>query len=412
MKLNNKGFSLIELILVLGIFIVVMLMMSSSFETILGKSGQQMKSATTDTEGMVGLEVLRSDLERSGFGLPFSFAVTPSNPFDETTVSPVTDITSSSFNEITPRAIQAALVPAGKKIIDGSGNSNAGAAYLVIKATNVAQNDTGKKWSYVTYQSSGTSNTSYVAPWSSGAAADNFTTGERVITLNSTFDSAGNPDKRLAMDGSTSPVKFFYALSGVPSLVPSAQVQPYSDAFKPSDATQLSIVYGVDPGTDLRMPYNRADYYVKKPATVPASCNPGTGVLFKAITQHADGSMLEYPLLTCVGDLQVEFELDRNNDGNIAYSPTLTATDGVTPLSAADIRAQLKNIRVYILSHEGKKDGNYSYSGASVQVGDPARPASSGRTLDAAAMTSLFGGDWQNYRWKVRTIVVHPKNLD
>jgi prepilin-type N-terminal cleavage/methylation domain-containing protein len=419
-KLNNKGFSLAELLVVMAIFIVVMVMITTSFDNILKRTGQQIKGATTDTQGLVGLELLRSDLENAGFGLPWSFTVTPTAAFTETTATPVTGITSSSFNDITPRALAVGYAPAGSAMLNGAVNStNPKTAYLVIKATNIANNDTGKRWSYVNYEATTTagvtSNSSYIYPWPT--TSDNFDPNARLITINSTFTTAGLPDKRLAMDSSSPTPSFFYRIGTAPSYSPLVKVVPPSDFFKPSDASQLFLVYGVDSGSDLRMPYNRADYYVKKAATMPASCNPGTGILYKGVVQQQDGAFVEYPLLICVGDMQVEFKfVDPQNDANVRYSPTLTGSNGVTPLSAEDIRNQLKEVRVYILSHEGRKDTGYSYSAdtpaGALQVGDPSRSSSSGRMWQASEMQNSFGADWRNYRWKVRTIVVQPKNLD
>ena len=90
---------------------------------------------------------------------------------------------------------------------------------------------------------------------------------------------------------------------------------------------------------------------------------------------------------------------------------TLRAQVQSTVASPSLLRQRLKLVQVYILSHEGKKDRSYSYPRDSIQIGDRARQTSSGRTLSAADMTSLFGVDWRNYRWKIYTIVTRPKNL-
>jgi hypothetical protein len=415
-RLNNKGFSLVELVVVMGIFIGVMIMISASFESILGTAGHMVKSVETNTEGIIGLEMLRRDVEHAGFGLPWTI---PSPPppavgFPETSAGldyPVKGITASSFQTIesagAPSAIRTAVAgQSGKKILDGSANTNPGTAYLVIKSTNVALNDTAKKWSYVSYQDTAGTNTSFIKPW--GTVADDFVTGEQVITISSTFDATGAPDKKLVKNGTA----FSYTISGATPYQPTG--------FQPTDGTQQYLVYGIDPSAALTMPYNRADYYIKKPDSTPAQysipthCNPGTGVLYKGVVpQGSTTTFTEYPLLNCVGDMQVEFELDPGNNGNITYSPDLIGMD------AATIRSKLKNVRVYILAHEGKKDRNYTYPNSLIKVGDPARPSSSGRTWDGTdgcsgdnCMQTVFGTDWKNYRWKVYTIVVHPKNLD
>lgn len=405
--MKDKGFTLIELVLVMGMFIGIMLVISASFEKITRTAGQQVKSAETSTEGIVGLEMLRSDLEHAGFGLFWSFPsgyVSPGN-YAEVSNSPVQGVDSTLFNDAVPRAVQVRLTPAGNKIIGGASNTNPETAYLVIKSTRVALHDTAKKWAYVDYHPAGASE---IRSWV--GTADNFVTGETVITLNNTFTTAGAPNKILAM---TSTNSWYYAMPGTPP------VQPSDIAFKPGDASQLFVAYGVNPPNSiLRMPYNRADYFIRRPAPndanykIPESCNPGTGILFKGGVRQADGKIVEYPLLNCVGDLQVEVELgDATNATATTFSPGESFTSDAS-VDASAIRDQLKNVYVYILAQEGKKDPGYSYPNNAIQVGDPARPASSGKHRDSAWMSDKFGTDWRNYRWKVYTIAVHPKNLD
>jgi Prokaryotic N-terminal methylation motif len=391
---KDKGFTLVELVLVMAMFIVIMLVISSSFDKIVRTAGHQVKSAETSTEGIVGLEMLRSDLEHAGFGLFWSFpsSYVPTSVYNEMTDSPVSGVDYEALKDSVPRAVVVRTTPAGS-------------AYLVIKSTKVALHDTAKKWSYVDYHPAGAS---VVKSW--GGAADDFVSGETVITLNITFPPGAPPNKILAMTSSNS---WYYAMPGTPP------VQPSDIAFKPARASQLFVAYGVNPGgSTLRMPYNRADYYIRRPAPNDAnyrisdSCNPGTGILFKGVVRQSDGKIVEYPLLNCVGDMQVDVELgDAANDAATTFSPGETFTSDAS-VDASAIRDQLKNVYVYILAQEGKKDLNYLYPNNAIQVGDPARPASSGKARDSAWMSATFGADWRNYRWKVYTIAVHPKNLD
>jgi len=379
--MKDKGFTLVELVVVMGMFVIIMLVISSSFEKILQTAGHQVKSAETSTEGIVGLEMLRSDLEHAGFGLFWHFPPTyvPTSVYNEMTDSPVSGVDYEALKDSKPRAVVVRNTPAG-------------GAYLVIKSTRVALHDTAKKWSYVDYLPA------EVRSW--GGAADDFVAGETVITLNNTFTTAGAPDKILAMKSSDN--SWYYACGNPP-------VQPPDIAFKPGDASQLFVAYGVDPGgSTLRMPYNRADYYIRRPAPndanykIPESCNPGTGILFKGVVRQSDGKIAEYPLLNCVADMQVDFELGSvdNNSTTSPFQAQLFTGD------ASDIRDQLKNVYVSILAQEGKKDRNYSYPNDTIQVGNP------GTLRNSAWMSTTFGTDWRNYRWKVYTIAVHLKNLD
>lgn len=81
---------------------------------------------------------------------------------------------------------------------------------------------------------------------------------------------------------------------------------------------QSYLVYGVSLDTDLRMPFNRADYYIARPDPMPEGCAPGTGILYKALVSQSNGGLSNaLPVIDCVADMQVAFGLDTNSDGGI-----------------------------------------------------------------------------------------------
>jgi len=398
----------VELIVAMGMFIGIMMIASYAFERIIATSGQQVKSAESNIEGIVGLEMVRYDIEHAGYGLPWGFqnysgAIKFKNGSQEVDAGPelANGIDSSAFNAVRTRDIQAFTPGTSTKEVNNTSVTNVGGGpdYLVIRSTAASLSKTARKWTYVNYSSS---DKSYLRMWNN--PSDDFVPYDRIITLRSSFTATGKEDKILLMNGDSFEV----------TLPPDLSL-PAGSNFKPADATQTVAAYGVRESDSssstimLRMPYNRTDFYVRRPASnMPQECNPGTGILYKAMENHDTGRFyLPYPLLDCVGDLQVEFEYDPDDDGNITYLPPAS----LSALSAAEIREHLKNVRVYILAHEGKKDRSYTYPRDSIQVGDRARPTTSGRTLSAADMTSLFGADWRNYRWKIYTIVTRPKNL-
>ena len=122
--------------------------------------------------------------------------------------------------------------------------------------------------------------------------------------------------------------------------------------FSPAAATTRFVIYGVSPSTtNLRRPFNRADYYIQRPASMPQACAPNTGVLYKAtINQMQMGALNPDPLIDCVADMQVIYRLDTNNDGTID-----STVNDISGLTAQQIRDRVKEVRVYILSHEGQK---------------------------------------------------------
>lgn len=378
---NCCGFTLTELIVVMGIFVTVMLITSSSFKTIVNRSSQQSKSVETQIGGIVGLEIFRADLVQAGFGLPWEFRSTPS-------AATYLEAADTTYNDATgdpPRAI-----------ISGLNNSlfgtYTGSRYIVIKSATVAASETSKKWTNVSYAEGAKKITSWGDPHRDFAAND------KVIVVKNSLNT--NPPTRQLMVANLSdslilPAGSFYTT-----------FNNYSALTLPHRDGDTFQVYGIASAATaaIRMPFNRADYYISNSSAedVPVFCAPNAGVLYKATINHADGSRNKMPLLDCVADMQIVYGLDNNGDGTIDQygdSPATTASP-----SAADIRSQLKEIRVYILAQDGKKDLIFSYPSSSVEVGE---------TLDGVFWGRRYPikDAYKNYRWKVYTIVVRPNNL-
>lgn len=406
-KLSTEaGFTLIELLVVMGIFIVVIMISANAFERIAKVASQQTASSGSNIQGIVGLEIMRSDLERAGYGLPWP---APSSvtlfTTDESLVAANTlanGIDPKTFNDKNipvsvdpykaPRAIQSAAAT-------GAGAWENGRDYLVIKATSLGMSAAAKKWSYL----EGVGATTSIKEWGN---TDDFVPNDRVITLRSITEES-KPYRELIGPSSDAP-HFSYAVGAKSAgkyLAPAGYQAGTSDIY---------VAYGVnsqadhsDPGA-LRAPYNRVDYYIKRPSDIPARCAPGTGVLYKANLNHnSSGDVTTYPLLECVADMQVIYSYNTTPDvagsgvnyhDNDAYHSTL---------SAQTIRDQLREIRVYILAQEGQKDPSYTYPTSTVQVGY----APYGRAYDLTALDGI-GNGWKNYRWKIYTMVVSPKNIN
>jgi hypothetical protein len=314
-----------------------------------------------------------------------------------------------------------------------------GSDYLVIKSARVAFDVAAKKWNYVKYSSLAGVNKSFLKTWGVPGArlGSDWLTGERVIALNSTFTTDGTEDKQLAVI-STSPGSFYYA---IPTYVatPGAWVPP-NDAFKPADSSKLMIMYGIADagGATLSAPYNRADYYIDKSSSISHSafCAPGTGTLVKAVMDQGTGQFNQahtFPILDCVGDLQVVYALDMNDDGvpgtyaNADGSVFSSSEGGVsvatvqsTLASAASLRSRLKQVIIYVLAHEGQKDTSYQFPvkdvNRTITVVDPSLGipigANRGGVWKQTDLVATFGSGWNNYRWKVYTIAVKPANLN
>jgi len=393
---DKRGFTLTELIVVMAIFLTVIMITATAFKTIVNSSSQQSKSVETQIEGIVGLEVLRADLEHTGFGLPWAFQapVTYEEATDASTIPASfwpSGQSPASFND----AVNAAPGNVPRAILSGNTTFNKdsndiGSKYLVIKSTMAVANDTSKKWRTVAFDKDGVRVT---RPWD--VTERDFSSDERVIVVKNSLMTTP-PTRQLAASAST---------------VFSATFGNYTTLTVPHLNGDTFEIYGVNPDTDLRMPFNRADYYVRRPTKVPKSCmeSPGVGILYKSTVIQGSGGLAPLggmPLLDCVADMQVVYGLDNDGAGRVNQYLGAPATT-VSP-TAADIRNQLREIRVYILAQEGLKDVLFTYPSETVTVGEVLNGILRGRVFN---LKDRLGPDYKYYRWKVYTIVVRPKNL-
>lgn len=369
---REKGFTFVELLIVMVIMGFVLAAGSEMFVSLLGGYKQQSKIAETNIEGIIGLELLRRDIESAGYGLPWVIPL-------GTTYREASNVTAAAYNDSTanpPRAFMSGVVTA-------AGYVN-GSAYMVVKAINAARNDACVKWTNLIK----TGATATTTTWD--PASENLDNSDRVIVI-SPGATAANTRTLSGPTGAN--LGALLRFDGVSAL---------------ADPNETRLVYGVAPanaGASLWTPFNRADYYVRTTGTIPRRCAPGTGVLIKAIMSQSDGgfdgvNML--PLLDCVADMQVVAYLDTNNDG--AWD---LRSNGLLAANAQTIRDQLEEIRVYILAHEGQRDTSYTHAPGTMLVGESAA-LGFGRDFDFAASGIT---NWQNYRWKVYTLVVMPNNL-
>ncbi|MEK6691229.1 MAG: prepilin-type N-terminal cleavage/methylation domain-containing protein [Nitrospirota bacterium] len=385
---TEKGFTLVELMITMTVFVLVIAGASQIFTGLLTQFKQQSKIAETNIEGAIGLEILRQDLEHAGYGLPWvipsDVTYTAAETFSATPCGTGTTANPTTFNDSTPNAPRA--------VVSGNNTCLNGSDYLVIKAINVATNNTSNKWALL-------GNTGVLRYDISG---DAFNTSDRVVVLDPGTSDATM--RTLVGSGST----FYKQYSAVTD-------------FNPSDSTTTRFIYGIRDGAAPKVPLNRADYYISIPATMPSQCAVGTGVLYKATMNHGSISgvnqFTELPLLDCVADMQVVYALDNDEDGDFengvggdAYTNDISGLAGAT--GARDVRTRVKELRVYILAHEGQYDKNFTFSGFT---------AGACATCVRVGLSNTFGRDfefatsgitnWQNYRWKIYTIVVKPNNL-
>ena len=389
MCIKESGFTLIELIISLAIFGILMTMVFNTFIPVMQTNSRQGGISETKIETGIGLDLLRADLEHAGFGLPWMFpAGGVPNPYSEPAAPATT-------NDALTKAVPRALTSMDATTI----GLNNGSDYLAIKALNVARGVSSQKWGWL-----GRDAAHNASVQSMGAEAFDVA-NDWVIAIRSEVTPGEN--RQLVLVGAG--LNNFYAKPTSIALDPFA---PLATANDPDG--DRYILYGLvsnTPPVAPKRPFNRTDYYINN-AVVPAHCAPGTGTLTKAVLNQSDDSFDDMlPIIDCVADFQVVYYLDTNGDGG--WDPPRSNANGLAGLTAEQIRNQVKSIRCYILTHEGGVDRNYTYPNATINVGDVSddnTTLNAGRTFNLSTLPGI-GATWANYRWKVYSLAVTPRNL-
>lgn len=116
-----------------------------------------------------------------------------------------------------------------------------------------------------------------------------------------------------------------------------------------------------------------------------SKCHPGTYNLLRSVNSAAGT-----PILNCVADVALRFDLDTNNDGIV----DVTSASSLPSTNSA-LRSQLKNVKVYLLVQEGQEDKKYTFSGST--------------TIDGVTLSRPSNSD--HYRWKIIKLSIKPLNL-
>lgn len=417
---------MIELLVTMGLVIVVLAITGAAFNAILKTTGRLISSEESNIEGIVGLEMFRHDIQQAGYGLPHTFSATGNAPkYAEATVEPASwmndgkgTANAPAFGDV-PRSIAswndvAATADSTSEAV--TYNILGGTDYLAIKASSVGTNTAARKWTYLTYSSGGKS----ANTWANADENLDTNPADRVIVLNRTFSSAGVVTNNLVYvpDDPNNTYWVNYTNGS------------FNSAYSPTNSQQIYYLYGIThTATDLVMPFNRADFFVARPADeqkIPSSCAPGTGILYKTNVNHGTtsgtktGKLTYMPLLDCVADMQVVFGWDMTGTGvieessayhsdatKISVSGSLTK-DAIKAImeSPSEIRGKLKYVKVYIMAQDGRKDSGFTNS-AAIRVGD----ATNSGLTKTYTVANLTTNQWLNYRWKIYRIVVYPKNL-
>ena len=326
-KENNKGFTIIEILVTL---ILVALLLSAAYFTytkIFGSYKEESESVEQQLEKVVGLELLRLDLEHIGYGVAYD---------------------------------------ATDKIIDWDNTQH----ILTIRSTLNNTNQSTFGWILC-------SDGSLVAD-------------ERKILDKNTNTKNNNIVLIDATTGLYNSVTTSSICNSPSCLCPAVGVYlgfPISFNQVNSQITATACQVGSTNTCNTII-------YRKTNTNLPAHCNPNTFDLVRAVNGGSGN-----PLLHCVVDFVVTFDLDTNNDGtadSFGQNQPATDTNGNGQIDNGEIRAQLKRINFYAVTQEGGLNADYVYPSSSINI--------DGITFNLPA-------NYQHYRWKVIKISVRPTGM-
>lgn len=383
MNRHQQGFSLTELMVSMVMFIMVITAATQFFSAQFDQFKRQSRIAEGSIEGLIGLEMMRIDISHAGFGLPW--LLNGAQYQEAQAESGETPWVDRDFNDAPPNnpargsdlgapAVNPpGAIRSGSWSTLGNGTTLNRSDVLVLKATNLAQNLPSQKW---TRLGAGDDKRN-------GLSGDEFDGTDQVIVL--------SPSDRILEIGGG---RWFTSYNNT------------SDFEGSGD--RIRLIYGIKSlGVEPRFPFNRVDYYLKRPSdNMPTGCaEGGTGILYRSLLSHDPARAMsaqhdERPVMDCVADFQVVYRLRNGNLADESYTFLKTAKE---------IRDDVKGVTVYILAHEGQKDPAFNYedatNGHTILVGPD---QAVGHLFDFTASNIV---DWRNYRWRLYTVPVTLYNL-
>ncbi len=375
---KKNGFTMIEVLISLAIVSIIAVISGFTLRDIINSATRQNNIASTEFETNLGLEIMRVDVGNGGYGLADTDI--DKITYDEASDPPGSLPRFSDGGSIIPRAFAHSNDQGGEV---SAYNYVPKSDYLVVKSPLVGMNKACGRWSFIT-------KTDGVHIWDASHPGNDmdFETGDRVVIVQTVEDGKKT---KLITSGSS-----YMFTKGAAWPVPTGDTERYA-------------VFGVDHDKDIKMPFNRADYAVRLDPS-NTKCAPGTGNLEKNVINQNGGGLTRYKLLECVANMQVTFLINQGGAEGAAADKLIDDLEKLrnpseTKIDAMKLKSQIKEVRVFVLAHEGRKDKSFTYGGPSVvHLGDNS-------TVGEDVSLASYGTDWKNYRWKVYSFAVRPRTL-
>ncbi len=324
--MSRKGVTLIELLVVLIIVGLILGAVYATYINLLKGFKKGTEATASEVENLVGLEVLRLDIEHMGYGLPDSES------------KPIVEWDSSSKRLVL------------RSTLNNTSESTIG--YLIAKCES----------------------------------------GELNIQIDGREDSSANyvsilqaSSKDFLSKGTVSGSKI-----SLPSGVSCSNGEIYI-AFPVRDTVYNGSSNGCSVGLCEEIVYELSA------SNLISRCNVNT---YNLVRRLGTSSTTGEPVLNCVADWKVTFDIDQNDNGILES----TETDLSSPPSTnEDIRDKLKRVNIYLLVQEGRYDPDYTFS----QVTN----CGSNKCVAIGGIELKLPSGYENYRWKAIKLSVKPMGI-
>ena len=348
----KKGFSLVELLVTVVIIVLVLSVAHLTYIHLLKGFKFGSEEEINELSQLIGLEILRLDLEHIGYGIPIN----------ETTLIVETNETdfSKRWDSNVELSIRSTLNNTNKKT----------RGWIIIEA------DSSNSAIVSVDEREDKSSSVDISVW----RAD---TKEAVANNNACASPSNDNEKyfRITINNSTNNITSGFNEN---CLFPTSGKFYYLGfPINTSVSNACNLIY-----------CNKISYKLSKNPS--DFCNKNTGNLLRKV-----GNSKGEPIIECVADWKITADLDTDSDGKAdVYDTTL-------PSNNNSIRAQLKTVSLYLLVQIGKKNPNFTFTqtkncGTNRCIDDPTVPSN---------IYLVLPSDYENYKWKVIKLKVKPMNL-
>jgi type IV pilus assembly protein PilW len=312
---DNKGLTLVELLVTLFILGIVLAAAYFTYIHLLKGFKQESEEVSTQIESLVGLEILRLDLEHIGYGIA-SNETSPIVQWDENNKTLVLRSTLNNTNTSTR-------------------------GYLILQCQD----------------------------------------GSYTVKLDSREDKTNNNVSILKISD-----KSFVASGDFTGMSCSG-----NDLYIALPISNTSNSCSVGYCTQIT--------YKLSSSNLIDRCNVNT---YNLIRKVGTGNTGGEPVLNCVSDWTVKFDVD--TDGNSKIDATEENQDTL-PAANSDIRTKLKRINVYLLVQEGRYDPDFTFTNT------VSCASGGGKCVSKYSIELKLPAGYEHYRWKFLKISVKPMDL-